>query len=128
MIRLFKKDKHSIKLEFDISGAEELSEALQEVLNGREKILRVDEGIKKSLQNSCNKVLKFEINNVQNNLTLLNDLITIEIDKEEAEYGFERIKECIKGASFYPAEFCEINYNNKTLTIYALLIQEVISF
>ncbi len=123
MIRLIKDSKHSIKLEFNSSGAVELSTALQDALHTKEHTVEVGEGSNISSPNKPVRYLMFAVCNELNLLSVTSDKVCIEIDEDEIDYGVERLKECVAGKDFIPSEFCEVSYNNNTLTIYASLVK-----
>ncbi|MBO2946227.1 hypothetical protein JJQ72_19860 [Paenibacillus sp. F411] len=114
MIRFEITGKISAKILFDDSGIEELITLLSEVLYSDEAVIRIEK----------DRILKVKRNEDINTInSLQNNSITITMDSDEIEYVIERLKICFVEKEFYPAEFCELRYKQKDVTVYAEYVE-----
>ena len=106
--------KTSAKIFFDDRGIEKLITLLSEVLDSDEALIRIEK----------DRILKVKRNEEVSTVNLLqNSSITITMDSDEIEYAIERLKICLVEKVFYPAEFCELRYKQKDLTVYAEYVE-----
>ncbi|GGO00210.1 hypothetical protein [Saccharibacillus kuerlensis] len=114
MIEFKLTGKISAKIVFDDSGIEELITLFSEVLDSNEAWTRIAE----------DRILKVIRNEEASTMNLLqNNSITMTMDSDEIEYVIERLKICLVEKVFYPAEFCELRYKQKDVTIYAEYVE-----
>lgn len=114
MIRFEFTGKMSAEILFDESGIEELITLFSEVLDSDEAVIRIEK----------DRILKVKRNEDVNTINLLqNNSITITMDSDEIEYVIERLKSCLVEKAFYPAEFCELRYKQKDVTVYAEYVE-----
>lgn len=114
MIRIYKDNRCSIKIDFDEQGAKKLIKELKTSLDNGVGILEATDMI-------SGRVLKmtFKRNDVSNNIQLSQNSLDIELDSDEIEYAIERFSESIIRKAFFPAELCEGILNPKNVTLYA---------
>lgn len=109
MIKFNKDSKLSAFLEFDTEGAEELITVLSKVKNNVIGTVRINGDIE----------LKITKNEIKSSFSFnKNSSISIELDTDELDYAMERLTNCAINRGFYPAEFCELEYNKSHITIY----------
>ena len=51
-----------------------------------------------------------------------NEFINLELDSDEKDYFLQRLCCCVHNNSFYPAELCERDMKNKTVSIYVTYV------
>ncbi len=113
MVRLTKKLKRSLYIEIDKTGAKDLINYLSKNLIS----INITHNDKKK------KFIIF-VKEGANNILINDELVKLELDEEEKDFFLQRLHCCIQKNSFYPAELCEREMKNRTISIYVFYIDE----
>lgn len=119
MILLYRDDEYALKLEFDLKGASQLKKNLQIALELGEIIINLEKGSILE-DNKTIDILKVTNAGEPSELYYKDKILTVELDKEIIEFCLERLNKCILGEEFFPAEICDVYYNDNELTLYGI--------
>ncbi|MGG4552398.1 hypothetical protein [Paenibacillus humicus] len=119
LIRINKNGKYSLHLRFDNNGVNHLIGAFQGTVQGESVNIELDE-----LSNIGSKKIKYltiSCNNEEDKLSYCESGLLLQLEDEVIEYVIDRLKLCLTGQDFYPAEFCEATFGKHDVTIYGFL-------
>ena len=114
MIRIYKENRYSIKIEFDEQGAKKLIDGLKQSLNNEVGLIEATDMISGKKIN-----IAFINNDDLNNIQFSKNNLIIELDSDEIEYAIERFTKSIIQKDFFPAELCEGTLDKHNVTLYA---------
>ncbi|ANY68569.1 hypothetical protein BBD42_20385 [Paenibacillus sp. BIHB 4019] len=123
MIKINRAGKYAIDIRFDIDGASELFEAFLLTLAGEETVLVLSEA---ALINSKKvKELGLAQVNDEESLHYAQSGLMLKLDSDSIENILDKLKACVGGEDFFPAECCEVRFGKININFYAFLERAV---
>ncbi|WP_132768774.1 hypothetical protein [Tepidibacillus fermentans] len=118
---MFRDDEYALHMEFDHDGAIELKTKFQEALINGHSCIRVHN----SSLDSMKKVKEIKITNCgqPSEMYYNSEILTLELDKDIIDFCIVRFNACINHKDFFPAEICDVDYENTELTIYGIYME-----
>ena len=111
MIRLTKKTRRSFHIELDKMGVSDLINHLS------------DNSFNVNIIHHKLKKLIIIISEEANDIIIDDQLVKLELDNDEKDFFLQRLYCCVQNNSFYPAELCERDMKNETVSIYVVYIE-----
>lgn len=119
MIKINRAGKYVIDIRFDINGASELCEALCLMLAGEEATIALSE----AAQINSKKVNELRLVQVSEDESLhyAQSGLILKLDRDSINNILDKLKACVGGKDFFPAECCEVRFGKLKLNLYAFL-------
>ncbi|WP_338551993.1 hypothetical protein [Paenibacillus sp. KS-LC4] len=121
MIKINRAGKHAIDIRFDINGAIELCEAFSLALSGEEAAV----DLKEAAQINSKKVKELRLVQVQvseeESVHYAQAGLILKLDRDSIDNIMDKLKVCVDGKDFSPAECCEVRFGKRNLNLYAFL-------
>lgn len=119
MIKIIRRNKYSLELYFDLTGAEEFIDALEKALLSEESLLDLESESRFNENKKINQ-LRIICNETEDKISYQSGILTLELDNDGLELGLQKFQACVLGQDFYPAEFCDVmsETSRQEMTLY----------
>lgn len=119
MIKIKQDGKRVFHLIFNINGARLLLESMN--FPGYINIKLDEPSFKITKQAVVD--LRIMINDEYDRISFVGSTLILELDYDILEYFRKRLKDCLDGGDFSPAELCEASFGSSVIAIYAFLTE-----